>query len=231
MIRFLDAGCGQGKVSTYLVKKYGCQVTGTTIVPFEIKKAKKLALKLDLENKVAFKEMDYTAMNLANGLFDVAFTMESLVHAYDIKKTLKEIKRVLKPGGKTAFFEYSLATKKQFEKALSSYSAKDRQYYSRLTDWAIEKSGMFSLKKLRPGKLALMLKEVGFINIQEKDISLNVFPSMVKLSHLARLPYKVISLLHLKNIFVNATVAAKWFPFVTKHNLFYYKVVIAQKLV
>jgi len=47
----LDAGCGQGVVSTYLVKKYRCRIIGITILPFEIDNANTLAKKLGVEKK------------------------------------------------------------------------------------------------------------------------------------------------------------------------------------
>lgn len=48
----LDAGCGQGIVSTYLAKKYGAKIFGITLVPFEVKKAQKLAAKLGVLDKI-----------------------------------------------------------------------------------------------------------------------------------------------------------------------------------
>lgn len=43
--------------------------------------------------------------------------------------------------------------------------------FKALTDWVVEKSGMFSLKTLRHERLPVILQEIGFQSIQEENIS------------------------------------------------------------
>src|SRR3989338_10035114 len=66
LMKVLDAGCGQGVVATYLAKKFGCKIEGITVVPFEIPKAKLLAEKNNLLDKVNFSLMDYSKMKFRN---------------------------------------------------------------------------------------------------------------------------------------------------------------------
>ena len=69
----LDAGCGQGVVSTFLTKKYGCQIEGITVVPFEVQKANLLANKLGVGIKINYSLMDYSKTDFSNNTFDCIY--------------------------------------------------------------------------------------------------------------------------------------------------------------
>lgn len=224
----LDAGCGQGYVACYLAIKYGCSITGITITPFEVLKAKKLAQKLKIFNKVKFLKTDYTKMNFPDNYFDAIYTMESFVHAYDVKKSLKEFKRVLKPAGKIVFFEYSMAG----DKKLSEFDKKSNLKFTKLYDWVIDKGAMPGLKKLRYGSLPIILKELGFINIIEENIFNHIKPSLLRLYNLAWIPYQFVKLFHIREVFFNTTVAAEFFSVLLTHSeqdLFRYNITVARK--
>lgn len=209
----LDAGCGQGFVATYLAKKFGCKVTGITITPFEVEKARDLAVKREVTNKVDFFEMDYAKTKFPNNTFDAIYTMESFVHAYDMEKTLKEFKRILKPAGRITFFEYSIPDDKMIDKF-----EKKHHGYKKILDWVIEKGAMFSLKKLRHGALPSTLGKIGFDHITEENITRNISPSIKRLINLAKIFFPIIKLFRLQNSFVNATTAAEFFPYLLENK-------------
>ena len=110
----LDAGCGQGVVSTYLAQKYGCRIEGITVVPFETNKASLLAKKLGVAGSVSYSLMDYNKTRFHDCHFDGIYTTETLCHSVDIRKTLREFYRILKKGGSIALFEYTLAEDAEF---------------------------------------------------------------------------------------------------------------------
>ena len=223
----LDAGCGQGFVATYFAQKFGCKVTGITITPFEVKKARDLAIKRGVENKVDFFEMDYSETKFPDNTFDAIYTLESFVHAYDLEKALKEFKRILKPDGRIAFFEYSIPDEKTIDKF-----EKNHKGYKKILDWVIEKGAMFSLKKLRHGFLPKILSKIGFRNIKEQNIILHIYPSIQRLNNIAKIFFPIIKLLKLQDKFINATTAAEFFPYLInnkKKDLLRYNVTTAQK--
>lgn len=174
----LDAGCGQGVVSTFLAKKYGCKIDGITAVPFEINKANLLAKKLNVSDKVNYSLMDYSKTTFRKNRFDCIYTTETLSHSIDIRKTLKEFFRVLKKGGRVAFFEYTIAEDKHFSKS-----------EMKILEKVAKGSAMDSLKDFRHDKFQNVLSEAGFTNVKVENISENVGPSLARLRKFMIIPY------------------------------------------
>ncbi len=104
--RVLDAGCGQGRTSMQLATKYGAVVSGVDLVPRSINFAQKMGAG---NERVDFQSADYNDLPFADETFDVVFTLETFTHSDDPEKTLKEFLRVLKPGGRIAIFDYTVA--------------------------------------------------------------------------------------------------------------------------
>jgi len=92
----LDFGCGHGlflpTLSTYYKK-----VTGVDIR--DLPQTKTMLERLGCKNVEVLK-MDGTDLKFKDGSFDVVFCADVLEHFKDLKRPLKEIFRVLKPGGK-----------------------------------------------------------------------------------------------------------------------------------
>lgn len=192
----LDAGCGQGVVSTYLARKYGCKIVGITIVPFEVKKANALAKKVRVRGNVEYHVMDYTHTTFADNQFDAIYTMESFVHSPNTKGTLEEFFRILKPGGRLAMFEYTMAK----DDAFTTWEKK-------MLDIVIEVGAMGSLKNMRNDVFQEIIRKVGFESVKEQNISLNCRPSFERLRTIAILPYFFVKLFHLQKYFINVTAA------------------------
>jgi len=156
----LDAGCGQGVVSTYLAKKYGTKVFGITLVPFEVERAQERAKNLGVWDKTNYQVLDYSATNFPDNYFDAIYTTETLSHSPDIKKTLKEFLRILKHSGKIALFEYTLASDEKFS-----------TWEKKMLDVVIEGSAMMGLKDFRHDQFSGVIKNVGFENVKEQNIT------------------------------------------------------------
>lgn len=213
----LDAGCGQGVVSTYLAKKYGAKIFGITIVPFEVKRAQEQARALGVYDKTQYQIMDYSATDFPNNHFDAVYTTETLSHSPDISKTLQEFFRVLKPGGNIAFFEYTLAPDEKF----SAWEMK-------MLNIVIEGSAMMGLKDFRHNQFTEVVKNAGFENVKEQNITENMRPSFYRLHKLSRLPYKFIKLFRLQKFFINTTAGYEYYKMADK-GLFRYCIFTGNK--
>lgn len=97
----LDLGCGAGETSVYFALN-GAQVDALDISPEMVAVAERLAQK----HGVSLKLHTGVAENLPfkDGAFDLVFG-NGVLHHVDLIPALKEIRRVLKPGGKAAFIE------------------------------------------------------------------------------------------------------------------------------
>lgn len=174
----LDAGCGEGVVSTFLAKNYKCKIEGITVVSFEVKRANLLAEKLGVSDKVNYSVMDYSKTKFNNNYFDCIYTTEALSHSIDIRKTLKEFFRIIKKGGRIAFFEYTIAEDKDFSES-----------EMKILERVAKGSAMDGLKDFRHDKFQNVLSEAGFTNVKVENISENVRPFLARLRKFALIPY------------------------------------------
>jgi ubiquinone/menaquinone biosynthesis C-methylase UbiE len=98
----IDLGCGYGSTAVWLASHIGCHVTGITIPEKQVAAAQQLAKKFRVENLTTFLAMDYHHTSFPDNCFDTAVAIESISHSSDKPLVLKEIHRILKPGGMIA---------------------------------------------------------------------------------------------------------------------------------
>ncbi|MGB0178338.1 MAG: methyltransferase domain-containing protein, partial [Owenweeksia sp.] len=98
--KVLDAGCGVGGGSIYIAKNIGAQCTGITLSAKQVESANRYAAKNGVSDKVHFEVNNYFETGYPDESFDIAWAMESMATAPDKERFLKEMYRVLKPGGK-----------------------------------------------------------------------------------------------------------------------------------
>jgi SAM-dependent methyltransferase len=97
----LDAGCGGGRYSR-LAGRFGARVMGVDLSTAVDKAA---ALCADLPH-VTIAQADLLALPLAEGEFDLAFSIGVLHHSPDPRKAFGEVARRVKPGGRLAVWLY-----------------------------------------------------------------------------------------------------------------------------
>ncbi|MER7843622.1 methyltransferase domain-containing protein [Kitasatospora sp. NPDC096077] len=98
--RVLDAGCGAGVVARAMATRFGLLVDGVDVLDFHLAEARRLNARAALVDRTAFRWGDYHHLPFADGEFDGAYSMETLVHSYDPPRALAEFHRVLRPGGR-----------------------------------------------------------------------------------------------------------------------------------
>ena len=102
--RVLDVGCGIGGSSRILAKYYGFNVTGITISPAQVKRAKELTpYKLNCN----FQVMDALDLKFEDGSFDAVWSVEAGAHMNDKSKFADEMLRTLRPGGYLALADWN----------------------------------------------------------------------------------------------------------------------------
>jgi len=113
--RILDIAAGAGEQSITAAKKVGHSgyVLATDISANILAFAKAMADQLGVQN-IETKVMDGENLSLEDRTFDVVISRVGLIYFPDQQKALKEMLRVLKPGGKVAAIVYSTPEKNKF---------------------------------------------------------------------------------------------------------------------
>jgi len=102
--RVLDVGCGIGGSSRILAKYYGFNVTGITISPAQVKRARELTPQ---GLNCNFQVMDALNLEFDDGSFDAIWSVEAGAHMNDKNKFADEMLRTLRPGGYLALADWN----------------------------------------------------------------------------------------------------------------------------
>ncbi len=92
----IDIGCGGGYASEHMAKM-GMQVTGVDPSEASIRAAREHALATGLE--IDYRLGAGESLPMEDNSCDIAFCCDVLEHVDDVQQVLKEIHRVVKPGG------------------------------------------------------------------------------------------------------------------------------------
>jgi sterol 24-C-methyltransferase len=196
--RVLDAGCGQGDVAVRLATRFGLEVDGVDLLGFNLERARRKASRLGLAGSLRFHRRDYTDLPFPDATFDGAYTMETLVHAYDHRLALRELGRVLKPGAKLVLFEYSVPPRPQM-------TAAQRELF----DYVVELSAMRSLPGFVHDGFPALLDQAGFEPIAVEDISERVSPMVRRLARICLVPAQLARVLGARGVLLNCTAAVE----------------------
>ena len=101
----LDAGSGLGGPARYLAETFGCRVEGVDLSPDYVAVARLLTDRAGLAEQVTFQEADLLRLPFEDGRFDLVWTQHVAMNIADRDGLYRELQRVLKPGGRLAFYD------------------------------------------------------------------------------------------------------------------------------
>ena len=101
----LDVGSGLGGPARLLARRYGCRVTGIDLTPELCEVAVELTRRVGLADRVEIRQGDALALPFDDASFDVAWTQHVSMNIEDKRGLFAGMRRVLKPGGRLAFFD------------------------------------------------------------------------------------------------------------------------------
>ncbi len=103
----VDAGCGIGGTAIYLAKTAGCTVTGVNITDEQLDRARKKVAAANLAGRINFAWADCSLhLPFDDDSVDAVVNIESACHYSDRSKFLREVFRILKPGGRIGAMDW-----------------------------------------------------------------------------------------------------------------------------
>ncbi|HEY6989558.1 MAG TPA: methyltransferase domain-containing protein [Bryobacteraceae bacterium] len=100
----LEIGFGSGRYALYLAEQIGCRIVGVDINTNGVQSARELARKSNLQSRVKFQQHDASKpLPFKDVRFDAVFSNDVLCHIGGRASLLRDVHRVLKPGGRLLF--------------------------------------------------------------------------------------------------------------------------------
>jgi MPBQ/MSBQ methyltransferase len=103
--RVLDVGSGLGGPSRYLAWRYGCRVSGIDLTAEFCRIAEMLTRRTGLQGRVDYRRGDALALPFEDKSFDIVWSQNAAMNIADRDRLYREMRRVLKPGGRLAVQE------------------------------------------------------------------------------------------------------------------------------
>jgi sarcosine/dimethylglycine N-methyltransferase len=104
----LDVGSGVGGPARFLAATYGCQVTGIDLSEPFVDAARYLTERTGQSERVSFGTASALELPFDDGHFDVVLLQHVAMNISDRTRLYREIRRVLKSGGRFATFDVVL---------------------------------------------------------------------------------------------------------------------------
>jgi SAM-dependent methyltransferase len=104
--RVLDVGCGLGGPARLLARRYGATVTGIDASSAFVEAGRMLTERVGLDGSVDIRQGDALDLPFGDGSFDVVWTQHVSMNIEDKDAFYRELRRVLRPGGRLAFHDF-----------------------------------------------------------------------------------------------------------------------------
>jgi len=101
----LVAACGEGITLEYFVREFGVQGSGVDVNPELIQIAEERARDLGLQGRMQFQEGRMSDLPYRDGVFDVVVAELGLAARTDPEEAVKELVRVVRPGGRVVLVQ------------------------------------------------------------------------------------------------------------------------------
>lgn len=177
--RVLDVATGTGIVAEALVRRYGCKVVGLDQSPAMLAQAtERLSASPGLAAHVELVRGEAESLPFADGEFDHLTFTYLLRYVEDPAATLRELARVVKPGGRVASLEFNVPSKAVARSLWHGYTRLGLPVLGRLIsrDWYevgrfLEPSISDLDRRLPPARQLELWRAAGIASVQAEEMS------------------------------------------------------------
>jgi sarcosine/dimethylglycine N-methyltransferase len=99
----VDLGAGYGGAARWLAARTGCRVTCVNLSETQNARNRALTEAAGLANRIEVLDASFEDVPCPTDGFDVVWSQDSILHSGDRARVLREIDRLLKPGGEVIF--------------------------------------------------------------------------------------------------------------------------------
>jgi ubiquinone/menaquinone biosynthesis C-methylase UbiE len=147
----LDVGCGLGGASRFAASRYGCRLIGVDLTEEYVATGQVICKWVGLQDRILLEQGSATALKFADDAFNKAYMMHVGMNIADKTTLMKELFRVLKPGGLLGIYD------------VMQTSSTDLAFP---VPWASEPGGS---ALAAPDKYILELERAGFRIVGQRD--------------------------------------------------------------
>jgi ubiquinone/menaquinone biosynthesis C-methylase UbiE len=106
--RLLEVGCGNGSTAISLARDFGCRVDGIDLDESAIHEARQNLAREELSDRVALATGDVRKLPFPAGRYDLVLCESVISTVWQKAAAIREVQRVLKPGGKLVILDFVL---------------------------------------------------------------------------------------------------------------------------
>lgn len=165
--RVLELASGKGYNSSYLAAQHPeVEFRGVDVTPLHVRMARRKGRR---QANLRFERADFQQLPHPDESFDLVFVVEGLCHAFDVAGALREVHRVLRPGGRFVVME-------PFRRPGFELARPSVQYAARLVE------ASFAIDSFPAVDAWLELaRETGFAVLETEDHTAAVMPNLREL--------------------------------------------------
>lgn len=101
--RVLDLGSGYGGAARYLAATYGCRVTALNLSETENERNREMNRQAGLDGHIDVVDGNFEEVPAEDASYDVVWSQDAILHSPRRDVVIREVARVLKPGGQLVF--------------------------------------------------------------------------------------------------------------------------------